>query len=79
MISFQVVRRKKTPNRSTNQNHRASFPLARPQTSDSKSAQKLEQSFFSSSHSQNMNGEKTSSLEKLSGEGMCMSYLVLRI
>lgn len=64
----KVVRRKKTPNRSSNQNHRASFPMARPQTSDSKSAQKLEQNFFSSSHSQNMNGDKNLSLEKLSGE-----------
>ncbi|XP_034249047.1 kinesin-like protein KIF13A isoform X2 [Thrips palmi] len=64
----KVVRRKKTPNRSSNQNHRASFPIARPQTSDSKSAEKLEQSLFSSSSPQNMNGDKNSSMEKLSGD-----------
>lgn len=64
----KVVKRKKTPNRASNQNHRASFPMARPQSSDSKTAQKLEQSLYVSAHSSNLNGDKNSSLEKLSGE-----------
>lgn len=51
----KVVRRKKTPNRVTNQNNRASFPLAKHQSPES-----------SLSHS--MNGDKNSSLEKLSGD-----------
>lgn len=64
---FQVVRRKKTcsgTGRPTSSQHRASFPMVRPQLSESKAAARLEQTLQSNMPYEN--GDNSSS-ERIDG------------
>lgn len=64
---LQVMRRKKTSTKSQHmlQQQRASFPLSRPQFSESRVAQNIEQQF--NNHSLSHNGGLDSSQDHLEG------------